>query len=134
MKKGIWAAIFVNSALALAFAVYTVVAIATGLGGKKVDPSISRKELALRVNDEFAVQGSNLIFDGEDEIELVNGKYIATKEGEFTCTATNSDKSITVYDVKVFGYGEGTRENPYNITKASDFFDLDETTQGFTPN
>ena len=128
IRKSIWGAIFVNSALALAFAIYTVVAIATGLGVKKSSPSATEVALALRVGDEFKPVSGQTAFEGKNgEVELVNGKYIAklADDNKFKCTVTKSDKSKVIYNVTVFDYGTGEVENPYNITKASDLTNLD---------
>ena len=128
LKKSIWGSIFASSALALAFAIYTVVAIATGFGVKKSN-SVKEVTVALRVNDEFVVESGKTTFEGlEGEVKKnKDGKYIAKLDGDgtFKCTVTKSNNSKIIYTVTVYDYGTGAITNPYNITKASDLLNLD---------
>lgn len=132
-KKSIWGAIFLNSALAVALAVYTIVAIVTGMA----KPSTKDIVLALRINDEYEFAAGKITFEGlENEIEKVSDKstkYVAKNVGDFTCQVVKKDKSKVNYKVTVYDYGTGTAEDPYNIAKADHLFDLDATkTEGDT--
>lgn len=132
MKKlGVWCAIFANSLLTLALAIYTVVTMVLGTSAK---PNTTNVLLALRVNDKFVTEQGTLKFENDqpDIIKKQGNDYIAVLAGSFKCTVTKKDKSKIVYDVTVYDYGSGDNSDPFNITKASDLFDLSKTEEGVT--
>ena len=128
-KKSIWGAIFINSALAVALAIYTIVAMVT-----TNKPKTTNIALALRVDDEYTFENGSITFEGLDgKMELIDGKYIAKSAGSFKCTVEKSDKSLIVYDVTIYDYGTGANDDPYNIVKAEHLFDLSkDLTEGDT--
>ena len=121
-KKTIWGAIFLNSALTVALAIYTIVAIVLGFAKKPEERTVA---LALRVDDEYVFEEGDITFEGLGDImEQVGDKYIAKNPGEFTCVVEKKEDYKITYNVTVYGYGHGTADHPYNITSVNHLFDL----------